>query len=76
MTGIFNGIQTILNLLNGALKYLLLLIRSIKLMIQNMITTVTNTIGLVSGIPTWLAVYAMVAIGFIVLARLIGREIK
>lgn len=81
MTGIFNGIQSVISavqsVVNGiviGIKFIINLVRSIGQLIQILITTVANVSNLILTLPSWLIAFATATLGIAILYMVVGRE--
>lgn len=74
MTGIFNGIQLIINCILPIFKLigsLLTLLGQILVLVLGVVIQLTTFI---QTMPNWLIAYATCSIGIVVIYQLIGRE--
>lgn len=81
MTGIFNGIQSVISaiqsIVNGiviGIKFLINLVKSVGQLIQLLITTVANVSNLTLTLPSWLIAFATATLGVAILYMVLGRE--
>ena len=73
MSGIYNGIQALLDSFLAPLKFIASIIAWTNRMLQMLADTITEIISLLNGIPEWLVAYMSLAIVIIVLYQIIGR---
>lgn len=81
MSGIFNGIQQLINgiktIMDGALigvKFIINLIKSLIDLIRLLATTLGNATTIAMTIPSWLRAFILASIGISVLYVIIGRN--
>lgn len=81
MTGIFNGIQsmisTVQSIVDGiviGIKFLINLVKSIGQLIQLLITTIANTTNIILTLPSWLIAFATATLGVAILYMVLGRH--
>lgn len=81
MTGIFKGIQTLINgietIVNGivlGIKFIVNLVKSLVDLIRLLATTLTNASNIAITLPSWLLAFVTASIGIAILYMLIGRN--
>lgn len=81
MTGIFKGIQTLINgietIVNGivlGIKFIVNLVKSLIDLIRLLATTLANATNIAITLPTWLLAFVTASIGIAILYMLIGRS--
>ena len=81
MTGIFSGIQAIINnfqtIIQGiklAIQFLINMVNSLISLLELIGTTIANTTTIIATLPPWLLAYATCGIGVAVLYLMIGRN--
>ena len=81
MTGIFNGIQKLINIIETiievaklGIQYLVNLVKSMIDLIRLLITTTANTYTLIATLPSWLIAFATATISVAVLYVILGRS--
>lgn len=81
MSGIFDGIQTLINgittIVNGiilAIKFLINLVKSLVDLIRLLATTLTNATNIAITLPSWLIAFVTASIGIAILYMIIGRS--
>ena len=80
MTGIFKGIQTLINgietIVNGivlGIKFIVNLVKSLVDLIRLLATTLANATNIAITLPSWLIAFVTASIGIAILYMLIGR---
>lgn len=80
MTGIFKGIQTLINgietIVNGivlGIKFIVNLVKSLVDLIRLLATTLANATNIAITLPSWLLAFVTASIGIAILYMLIGR---
>ena len=74
MTGIFNGLQDIINLFNTIVNFIINIINGILQMAIVIKETVTNTSNIILTLPSWLIGFASATLAICVIFQLVGRE--
>ena len=76
MSGIFNGLQAILNTLFAPIMYLGYIIKTIYEFGELIYATVATAVTNVMTLPQIILKYAILSLSIIVVLRLLGREAK
>lgn len=81
MTGIFDGIQTLINgittIVNGivlGIKFIVNTIKSLFDLIRLLTTTLANATNIAITLPSWLIAFVTASIGIAILYMIIGRN--
>lgn len=81
MSGIFDGIQTLINgittIVNGiilGIKFIVNMIKSLVDLIRLLATTLTNATNIAITLPSWLLAFVTASIGIAILYMIIGRN--
>lgn len=81
MSGIFDGIQALINgittIVNGILlgiKFIINIIKSMIDLVRLLATTLTNVTGIAITLPSWLIAFVTASVGIAILYMLIGRS--
>ena len=81
MTGIFDGIQTLINgittVVNGivlGIKFIVNTIKSLFDLIRLLTTTLANATNIAITLPSWLIAFVTASIGIAILYMIIGRS--
>lgn len=76
LTGIFNGLQAIIDTLLGPLRWITFIIREIYQFGNLILATIETIVENVLTMPTVVMNYAILSISVIVIMRLVGRSTK
>ena len=74
MSGIFNGIQAIIDSILGPIRFILSIIQWTNKMLSIVVGVVTNVVSLIATLPSWLITYASIGIAVMVIYLLLGRS--
>ena len=81
MSGIFDGIQTLINgittIVNGiilGIKFIVNTIKSLFDLIRLLTTTLANATNIAITLPSWLIAFVTASIGIAILYMIIGRN--
>lgn len=81
MSGIFDGIQKIINSINSvvngiiiAVKFIVNLCKSVGQLLQLLITTLGNVSNLIMTLPSWLLAIATAGTAVVILYLVVGRR--
>ena len=81
MSGIFSGIQTLINgittIVNGiilGIKFIVNTIKSLFDLIRLLTTTLANATNIAITLPSWLIAFVTASIGIAILYMIIGRN--
>ena len=74
MSGIFNGIQAIIDSILGPIRFILSIIQWTNKMLSIVVGVVTNVVSLIATLPNWLITYASIGIAVMVIYLLLGRS--
>ena len=74
MTGIFSGIQAILNTIFAPIKFLGIVIQTLIKFGELIVNVYTNLTTNILTLPTWLMNYVVISIAVIILMRVLGRS--
>ena len=74
MTGIFNGIQTLINGIMLGIRFIINLIKSSIDLIRLLATTLANATNIAITLPSWLIAFVTASIGIAILYMIIGRS--
>ena len=74
MSGIFNGIQAIIDSILGPIRFILSIIQWTNKMLSIVVGVVTNIVSLITTLPNWLITYASIGIAVMVIYLLLGRS--
>lgn len=76
MTGIFTGIQTLIDTILAPIKWLGFIIMEIYHFGELILATITTLMTNITTLPNFLLKYAILSISVIVLLRILGRSTK
>lgn len=81
MSGIFNGIQTLISgietIINGVIlgiKFIVNMVKSLVDLIKLLTTTLTNVTNIAVTLPSWLIAFVTASVGIAILYMIIGRN--
>lgn len=81
MSGIFNGIQTLISgiqtLINGVIlgiKFVVNMVKSLVDLIKLLTTTLANVTNIAITLPSWLIAFVTASVGIAILYMVIGRN--
>ena len=74
MSGIFSGIQALIDSIFGPIKFLLSIIQWTNKLLSILVGVITNVITLIATLPDWLVAYASLGIAVMVIYLLLGRS--
>ena len=74
MSGVFTGIQAIIDSILGPIKFILSIIQWTNKMLSIIAGAVINVVTLITTLPTWLVAYATIGISVMVIYLILGRE--
>lgn len=81
MSGIFNGIQTLISgietIINGVIlgiKFIVNMVKSLVDLIRLLTTTLANVTNIAVTLPSWLIAFVTASVGIAILYMIIGRN--
>lgn len=74
MSGIFTGIQFLIDLLLAPLRLITQIINYVNKISQVLISVVISIKEVINTLPNWLITYALIGLFVIVIYQLLGRE--
>lgn len=76
MSGIFNGIQKLIELILSPMYFVIHLISEITKIGELLVATITEITTNLLTLPSWLYGYVILSVSVIVLMRMVGRGTK
>ena len=74
MSGIFAGLQAIIDSILGPLRFILSIIQWTNKLLSILVGVITNVVTLIATLPNWLIAYASLGIAVMVIYLLLGRS--